>query len=101
MKKRQRGFLNIIIVIIIAIVLAGVGGTFLVSKNLVVQEETPVSGLGTLCSDEKECVSFCLNNRGRCEKYCKGNKNELCAVIFPLQKPIPKTTPKPIIQNNF
>ncbi len=39
--------------------------------------------LGNLCSDEKKCISFCLNNRGQCENYCKVNsKNALCPKIF-------------------
>lgn len=28
---------------------------------------------------------FCQNNRGRCEAYCRGKKNALCAAIFPPQ----------------
>ncbi len=48
-------------------------------------EEIPLSaqqGLGSLCSDEKACQEFCLNNRGRCEEYCHGRKIELCTRIF-------------------
>ena len=55
--------------------------------DVVVPEPVPEEGLGTLCSNEEECRSFCLNNRGRCESYCKGNyNNELCVVIFPQEK---------------
>lgn len=45
----------------------------------------PKEGLGSLCSGEEECISFCLNNSGRCQAYCKGNthQNELCLIIFP------------------
>lgn len=38
--------------------------------------------LGSLCSGEESCKEFCLNNRGKCEDYCKGNENELCKTIF-------------------
>ena len=40
-------------------------------------------GLGNLCSGEEECISFCLDNRAKCEDYCRENENELCSVIFP------------------
>jgi len=39
--------------------------------------------LDTLCTGEEECVSFCLNNRGQCEEYCKENNNELCLLVLP------------------
>ncbi|MEK6872870.1 MAG: M23 family metallopeptidase [Nanoarchaeota archaeon] len=39
-------------------------------------------GLGTLCSTNEECISFCQNNLGQCEDYCKGNENKLCKIIF-------------------
>ena len=39
--------------------------------------------LGDLCTGEKECHSFCENNRGRCEKYCQGKPDALCRIIFP------------------
>ncbi len=45
--------------------------------------ESSSLGLGDLCSGEQNCREFCLNNRGQCEAFCKGNKNELCASIFP------------------
>lgn len=40
-------------------------------------------GLGSLCTGESECISFCSNNRGRCEAYCSGKQIELCRIIFP------------------
>ena len=43
-------------------------------------------GLGTLCTGEDECVSFCHNNMGRCKEYCTINKeNNLCKIIFPVE----------------
>jgi len=39
--------------------------------------------LGTLCTGEEECISFCENNRGKCESYCRGKAIELCKTIFP------------------
>src|SRR3989338_7248834 len=54
------------------------------------QETLPLAsnkGLGNLCSGEGECIDFCLNNRGLCEGYCKGNhENGLCALIFPTEQ---------------
>ena len=53
-------------------------------NNEIVQEQREnLPQLGNLCSGEEECIAFCLNNRGRCEEYCKGNENALCSVIFP------------------
>ena len=50
------------------------------------EEKQKNIGLGNLCSNEDECNSFCLNNRGRCEQYCKINtENELCKKIFTVQ----------------
>jgi len=48
-----------------------------------IQEPVGEKGLGTLCSNEEECGSFCLNNRGRCEDYCRGRGIELSKIIFP------------------
>ncbi|HIG92673.1 TPA: M23 family metallopeptidase [Candidatus Woesearchaeota archaeon] len=40
--------------------------------------------LSNLCQGEEKCLSFCQNNRGQCEEYCRGNHdNELCRIIFP------------------
>lgn len=50
------------------------------------KENIPAAGvgLGNLCSGEDECISFCQNNRGQCEDYCKrNNENELCKKVFP------------------
>ena len=47
------------------------------------EKQAEISGLGSLCAGESECISFCLNNRGRCESYCKSNgANELCSIIL-------------------
>src|SRR3989338_1659385 len=48
----------------------------------VAQHQPPIQQLGSLCSGEEECITFCLNNRGRCEDYCKGKQIELCSKIF-------------------
>ena len=40
-------------------------------------------GLGSLCAGKDECISFCNDNRGRCETYCRGKAIELCRIIFP------------------
>ena len=40
-------------------------------------------GLGNLCTGQSECISFCTNNHGRCEAYCRGKEIELCGIIFP------------------
>jgi len=45
-------------------------------------------GLGALCPDEEGCRSFCRDNRGRCESYCRGKEIEFCRIIFP---PDPET----------
>ncbi|MEK6861342.1 MAG: hypothetical protein AABY07_05205 [Nanoarchaeota archaeon] len=80
---------SVIFVIIIAIVVV-VFGFFLV-KNLRYEKIDQKSseklnfikqGLRNLCSNEEDCISFCQNNRGICEEYCKENENELCKIIF-------------------
>ena len=40
-------------------------------------------GLGNLCTGKDECISFCHDNRGKCEAYCRGKAIELCRIIFP------------------
>ncbi len=66
-------------------------------------------GLGSLCSGEEGCKDFCLNNQGRCEKYCKSNQNELCSKVF---SPSPMrysdqqqanciSNPEPILTHSF
>ena len=44
---------------------------------------SPPQGMGQLCYGEEQCISFCQNNRGQCEEYCRVNENELCKIIFP------------------
>lgn len=60
-------------------------------------------GLGSLCFGEEECISFCLNNRVRCEEYCKGNEKGLCKIIFPPQEEREQTEKlqemKPVLKN--
>lgn len=93
----KRGYLVLVLSIILVILISGCiqqenvkseRASESTNKSKVeIQKPLPSTankGLGTLCSGEKECVSFCLNNWGRCEGYCKGNhQNELCRVIFP------------------
>ena len=56
-------------------------------QNKTLPKITPPIGLANLCSGEKECINFCLNNRGRCEAYCKENtENLLCPSIFPYEE---------------
>lgn len=99
--QSKKGFSQVILLGIVAVlVLAGSGGFLvfrekkLLSSEKTVQQEvsfedvTSSIALGNLCSGEKECISFCLNNRGRCEKYCNGNKNELCKTIFPAERSV-------------
>ena len=134
----RRGFSNIFIGIIIAIIFVGAAGTFLVSKRTVVpendrpsaEEELPVAqekissplspvenlvlppttgkkketvtqGLGNLCFNEKECVSFCGNNREICEGYCRGKAINLCRVLFPppSAQQLQEQSQAPIIKN--
>src|SRR3989338_809382 len=45
--------------------------------------QTPEEGLGTLCSSQEECRTFCSTNRGRCESFCRGKELGLCRIIFP------------------
>ncbi|MEK6948706.1 MAG: hypothetical protein AABX34_00690, partial [Nanoarchaeota archaeon] len=47
------------------------------------KSELPELGLGNLCRGESGCISFCNNNRGQCEAYCRGKGIELCKIIFP------------------
>ena len=43
-------------------------------------------GLGSICSDQEECGTFCHDNKGRCTQYCEEHpENDLCVVIFPFQ----------------
>ena len=71
--------------------------------------ESKNAKLGDFCSGEKECIDFCLANRGRCEGYCKGNENGLCKTIFPQESFVNQKTaindcisnPKPIFTSSF
>lgn len=83
----------VIVVLVMVILIAGyVIFTTNNSRNGEVQTSfndlLPIKsqGLGSLCSSEAECNAFCLNNRGMCESYCRGNENELCRIIFPPEK---------------
>ena len=57
-------------------------------SGVVTPEPVLDKGLGSLCPNEEECKSFCQNNRGWCESYCRGKEIELCKIIFP---PDPET----------
>lgn len=49
----------------------------------VVSEKTTKQNLGSLCSGEQECITFCQNNRGKCEDYCRDDlHNKLCNTII-------------------
>jgi hypothetical protein len=83
MPAGKQGFSQIILLGIIAvIVLAGAGGFFFVS-NKNISELSSAPQLDNLCSGKDECINFCLNNRDRCEIYCKGREDDLCKIIFP------------------
>ncbi|MBI2148378.1 hypothetical protein HYU23_01760 [Candidatus Woesearchaeota archaeon] len=52
----------------------------------VLPQNTEKLQLGTLCSGQEECVSFCHNNKGRCTQYCKEHSdNNLCGIVFPFK----------------
>ncbi len=81
----------VIICIIGILVLIGVIGIVIKEKNNIWKSneegsqsigEIRSGNLGNLCSGEENCRAFCLNNLGQCENYCRGNKNELCKIIF-------------------
>ena len=112
MKKR-----TIIFIILGVVVLILIGLFFIrdIQKENITDNNQESSGsiqkfgLGSLCSDEDECREFCLNNRGRCEEYCRGNENELCQIIFSLQQESESTdivkdcisNPKPVFTAPF
>ncbi len=56
------------------------------SQYETIPSTSPTVGLGNLCIGEKECIDFCLNNRGQCEDYCEGGQNELCQKVFPFEE---------------
>lgn len=76
--------LGVIILLIVGLLFTK---TSIKKLNELVTEKITKQSLGSLCSGEEECKEFCLNNRGQCENYCQGNKNELCRTIFPIEKP--------------
>lgn len=99
----QKGFSQVILLGMVAVlILAGVGG-FLVLR----EKKVPSSGnektaqqevfpqktggeiqpaFGNLCSGEDGCNDFCKNNLGRCKEYCLHNpQNELCKSHFSLE----------------
>lgn len=86
----------IIVFIIVAVALIVVG--FLFTKTTIkkaddaITEKITKQSIGSLCSGEQGCKEFCQNNRGRCEEYCKGSKNELCKKIFPVEEEQEDTT---------
>jgi len=73
-------------VLLLAIAILLLGFAFYVNvSNAFGSLANPLAGdgLGTLCSDESDCINFCLNSRGRCENYCQENPaNELCNKLF-------------------
>ncbi len=88
MKKSAIG----IIIIVIGLILLALIFLSIFNKNNIINdkinegselEAVDSSSLGNFCSGEQSCKEFCLNNRGRCESYCKRNENRLCSVIFP------------------
>jgi len=82
---------GVVILIVLAVLIVIVGFFFLNSEPQSSNKDSSSNqifdfqsaALGELCSGE-ECIEFCLDNRARCESYCRGNyENELCPVIFP------------------
>ncbi len=57
-------------------------------SELVDESISNIPQLGNLCTGEDECKDFCLNNRGRCDEYCKENEDELCKIIFLPEEPL-------------
>lgn len=61
-----------------------------VSKESKNPQKVQISALGDLCYGKDRCKIFCLDNRGRCEAFCKANENELCRIIFPIKSDMPE-----------
>ncbi len=62
----------------------------------------PRSGLGNLCFDEDGCRNFCLDNRGRCEQYCKNYPgNMICQKLFSPEgfRTEKLSSDKPVLEN--
>ena len=55
-------------------------------RNLFDKQDSSNIKLDNLCSNEEECISFCQDNREKCEEYCNGKDIELCKMIFPPQE---------------
>ena len=55
-------------------------------RNLFDKQDSSNINLDNLCPNEEECISFCQDNREKCEEYCNGKNNELCKMIFPPQE---------------
>ena len=119
MKMKKSVIIGIVITIFWVVLLAGIffGKDFISdtsdsgSRRLTGIKSSSF-GLGDLCSGEEECISFCQNNRGQCESYCKGNKNEICKIIFPPENHEQNRTrqnneencvsnPKPVFTHSF
>ncbi|MBS3067467.1 hypothetical protein J4450_02090 [Candidatus Micrarchaeota archaeon] len=72
-------------------------------NKTILSNASQIPKLGDLCTGEGECKNFCLSNRGRCESYCKGSKNELCKIIFLPQEETEQTEKlqemEPVLKN--
>lgn len=84
----KKSVVFVIAIIVVVIVIFGIFFVKNLEKEKIVGEESGKleifeKGLGNLCDNEEGCISFCQNNRRRCEEYCKRNKNELCVILFP------------------
>lgn len=85
--------IGIVIVIIGTVLLAGVFFKKIIADISNIEDGEHLNeiksqslSLGDLCSGEEECKSFCLNNLGQCENYCKERHIELCKIIFPSEE---------------
>ena len=78
---------NIHVLLLLSIFIFGCASKEDVKADYYVKENYQSSsqeyGLENLCTGKDECISFCHDNRGKCEAYCRGKAIELCRIIFP------------------
>ncbi|MBI2631624.1 hypothetical protein HYW75_01330 [Candidatus Pacearchaeota archaeon] len=80
-KRIVVGIISILGILLLLIFYANKKENTINNKEQILQIEPKLS-LEGLCSGEENCVAFCLNNRNRCEQYCKDREDKLCKIIF-------------------
>ncbi len=72
--------------------------TIIENKSVIDTQEINQS-LGSICSGELECISYCQINREECENYCNREQNKFCPIAL-TQDPIDRIWEKRCTNNS-